>query len=432
MKRVVKYLLLMVMTACIAKKTLESAERLVKPKKEDPDTPTPIKPDYVLSAEDQKIAENVSLYAEQCKSELGLPAKPLAPWNCLDGTEIPVSVGGSRLDSNNFDSVSKRKVGCDTPAWLGDEPCANYAFIQQRALSDDVDAVLLCRSRHFYSYKDKAERLADYETNQTADNFNLLYAFESLGMIWTNKKTGKTCFFDYVGKVYGGYVPSPDDTKVATLEDLPSPKPPAEMQVSGVSELIWQKSGERTWRRPIDVVNHDNCIRCHDTGAFKSSPWVEQAIKLPGNSKEVPFLVVGKVFEKWKAKFPVRAIDTLPVKNAKGELEPQACTSCHRIGSLATCELHIDYSIGTKSSGIVSDLGKTFYHAVWMPPVSNPANNKTESELRDEWQAKYSQHIDRLKCCCSKPHAKGCLSQNITESPLGKFKEGDSSETCIK
>ncbi len=432
--RVILTILSLGLTACIAKKALEPIQRFEKKKQDDThhsSDSTPEKPNTKLSADDQKIAEDVSLYADQCKRELGLPDITLSPWNCLDGSEVPVAINGSRIDASNYNDVSKRKIGCDHPAWLGDEPCANYAFVQKRTLAPNVEAVLLCRSRHFFSYKDKAERLADFEADKSTDNFNLLYAFESLGMIWTNTKTGKTCFFDYVGKVYGGYVPSPDDRKLTALDDLPNPKPPADMQVDGTADVIWKKNGARTWRRPIDVVNHDNCVRCHDTGAFKSSPWIEQVMKLPANSKQVPLLVVGKVFEQWKTKLPIKAIDTTPIINSKGEAEPQICTSCHRIGSLATCDQHLDYSIGRKTPGIVSDLGRKFFHQVWMPPPGNTDSPMQENELRDAWQEKYGKHVEKLKCCCAKPDATGCLSQVITDEPLQPFKVGNSSETCM-
>lgn len=373
--------------------------------------------------EDQlDTANDVLDYARLCKQELGMPAEVQAPYNCLDGKEVPVTIEGSPLDASNYAKLSAGRVGCDKPSWLGDPPCANYAFVQKRQITPDVEAMLLCRMRGFGRFESKDARRQILEATPNAANFRSYFEFDSLGLIWTNRKTGKTCFFDVVTKAYGGRVASPDDKNFPELSDLPDPKPPRELSAGTAGEALWKRNARGIWKRPADVVLADNCVRCHDTGAYKGSPWIEQVLDVPANPPDVPYTVVGKVFDPWKTRFPLFAISTTPVTLSSGATEPQVCTSCHRIGSQATCTAQLAYSVGLEFSNTPTTThGALFAERTWMPPGSTD---------EAQWKAKYERHIAKLRCCCASPNARGCTRQSITTDPLIPATEGSGPDEC--
>ncbi len=382
-------------------------------------------------AEHTKLTDgDVVEYARYCKQELGIPEAVQAPFNCMDGAEIPITIDGEPPTEANYANLATGKIGCDRPSWLGEGPCSNYAFVQQRQLADGVEAVLLCRMRSFSTPKDRAARLADYQAKPTFDNFMGYYVFDSLGLIWANTKTGKTCFFDFVGKTYGGYVPSPDDEKAPTFAQLPDPKPPTELAPGSGKEKLWQRSARLTWKSPHEVAEKDNCIRCHDTGAFKSSPWVKQVYAVPHNDQNLPYQVIGKSFAAWQQHFPARAISTLPVKGSSGADEPQVCTSCHRIGAQATCALHLYFATGDSAPVKLSDQGESFALKNWMPPSPDAWKALADEGAKDAWHKAYDRHVSRLKCCCANPQAVGCTSQDLTQSPLAAPVAGTGPGIC--
>lgn len=382
-----------------------------------------------FSEDDLKTESDVVGYAKYCKQELGLPATTLAPWNCLEGVEIQITVNGALPQGDQYKALAKHKLGCDHPSWLGEEPCANYAFVQKRQLSDDVDAFLLCRLRSFTSELTRAARRAALEASPSPETFNSYYAFDSLGLILTSKKSGKTCFFDHIGRVYGGYVPSPDDEKKPELQDLPSPKPLKEMEKDTVADAIWRKNARSTWRPPTEVSSRDNCVRCHDSGALKASPWILQAFELPVYSPALPYKVLGKAFASWQERYPLRAISTAPIVR-DGKEEPQVCTRCHRMGTQATCELHLAYAIGEKDPGLLSDEGAKFLTRTWMPPLPDDWQDKSSDEQKTAWHDAYGAHVKRLKCCCANPTAKNCLVQSLATDPLPPTQPGPGPEIC--
>ncbi len=382
-----------------------------------------------LSEDELKATTDVVGYAKFCKQELEIPPEVLAAWNCMEGTEIPVTIDRKPLDEANYKSLIERTTGCDLPSWLGEEPCSNYAFVTQREIAPNVQAYLLCRMRAFSSYKDRAARRAEYETTPTFANFMAYYVFDSLGLIWTNTQSGKTCYFDFVGKTYGGYVPSPDDEAQPSWASLPDPKPPVEIGEGKERTFLWKRNARDTWKPPGEVGSKDNCIRCHDSGPFKSSPWIRQVVPVPHNDVKTPYLVVGTALESWKERFPVKAISTAPLDN-NGTAEPQMCTQCHRIGNQATCGSEIAYATGKAAPGKLSPHGDLFATKTWMPPHPAAWKDKTDAEVQKAWTDAYDKHVTRLRCCCDNPAAKGCTSQDITKSPLEDPVPGEGPGIC--
>lgn len=376
---------------------------------------------------------DIVAYTRMCKSELGLnPDTILDPWNCLDGTEIETKIENQDLNADNYAKLKADDKGCDNPSWLSHAACDNYAFIQKRILSPDVTAILLCRMRSFASPDKKAARLDLYKRTPTLDNFKNLSYFDSLGIIMSNASTGKTCFFDRVGSVYGGYVPSPDDDRIPTADKLPDPKPPKEVAEGSAGESDWKRTAREVWKAPREVALMDNCVYCHDNGPWKHSPWIEGLNMVPKINRNVPFIVVGRFFSIWRDQFPLRAVTTDDVL-VNGKREPQACTTCHRMGTQGTCDNMMNYAAGTDWPVKHNTITDDFKFRNWMPPRDKDWDALASADFEKKWKDKYTPHMDALACCCKNPKAKGCSYQNLLVDTLRPFQPGtDTSTVCVK
>lgn len=388
------------------------------------DDKPPVRPAH-LDEDQLDLSKDISLYADYCKQELGLPPDILPPWNCLDGQELPITVDGEPINNATHAAIVEGHGGCDRPAWLGDKPCATYTFVQRRDLSSNVIAYLLCRKREYSTAATLAQRRANYLARRSMRDFAELFDFDSIGLIWANMQTGKTCFFDFVGKTYGGYVPSPDDYRRPSFSDLPDPKPPVKLAPGSRLSRIWEKNGKETWKEPRESANTDFCIRCHDAMPFKSSPYINQIFSIPIPPREVPYTVVGKVYERWRREHPLVAISTTPVNG-----EPQLCTRCHRIGSQETCKTFFHYATARQDMASLSKLGKSFALRAWMPPWPETWKDKPEHDVERLWNESYSAHVEKLACCCKTPQAKGCTRQDLEAQPLADPIIGTGPESC--
>lgn len=405
------------------------------PRVTTPPPPPPVGP--LMPPQDESrldTTHNVVDYAKLCKAELGMPEAVQAPWNCLDGLEIPITVDGQPMDEVVYGRIAAQGGGCDKPSWLGDTPCANYAFVQRRELAPNVTALLLCRERSFTGWKGQAGRRDDYNKDPSLINFRRLFDFDSLGLIWTNTKTGKTCYFDFVGRVFGGYIPSPDDEKVPQMSDMPNPKPPETLPDGIMPEQVWRKNARGTWKEPGEVASKDNCIRCHDSGPFKTSPYIDQVLKLPVNDPTVPYQIVGRVMDPWRQQFPLVAVTTSKVVTDNGAEAEQLCTACHRIGSQATCEQQLAFATGKAAPVSLSAHGSTFFNRMWMPPLTPELQQawqgKSERQLSAAWSALYDAHVNKMRCCCLNANARGCFRQDLSKSPLPAPVEGTGPADC--
>ena len=208
-------------------------------------------------------------FANICKTELGLPDTPLPPMRCTDGIEIPIFVHGDLPDAEQYAQLASGDIGCDNPSWINsEEPCANYSFVTRYELSESVTAMLFCRKRNFGSPLDFDGRLEAYTQAPTQAHFEDLYYFDTVGLIWSNHQTGKSCFFDNQNpNFYAGLIPSPDDPNPLSVDQFPDPKPSAE-----ALERLQQGNALDIWRLPIYTKQHARCYRCHDADPFVRSP----------------------------------------------------------------------------------------------------------------------------------------------------------------
>lgn len=388
-----------------------------------PDTATD---DTVAEADYNKQLElvDVTVYAANCKAELGLPPDTLEPMNCLDGVEIPVRVQGAVADAATYEALVAGEIGCDNPSWIGDgDPCANYSFIHTRQLSEDVVAVLFCRQRSMSSHLDRAARRAAHEADPSVETFEALYGFESLGLIWTNTKTGATCFFERVFETYGGYVTMPDDPTPPTWDQLPQPAPPDD-----VNPVYWEQGAQTLWKPPMLMAAEATCATCHDSGPFIRSGHVHGLDILPPQPTTTPYYMATNVGRIHQTRNMPRAISTTPIQGPDGD-EPQVCTTCHRVGRGAGCDVFSRYYTGqTPQPSHHSAL--PFHTRVLMPPPSPTDVELDDDALATAWTERYQSHIDKLLCCCDDPEALGCRLQDITQTPLPAPVDGAGPGSC--
>jgi len=351
-------------------------------------------------------------YAMYCKSELGLPPEPMKPWNCLDGLEIPITVNGKPLNADNYPKLSSGSVGCDNASWLiPEESCMNYAFVAERNLTPDVKGVIICRNRKYTSPANKIVRRQSVNTEKSVASLIDYYQIDTVGLIWTHMKTGKTCFFDYRGN-YGGYIPSPDDTRKPTFADLPEPKFEKDDKGNLFTETIWFNPSNG-WRTPQFVADTDLCIRCHDSGPFLSSPWLAQVYSPPRPDKSIPYVIVGGLFTDSQQFLPPTSISTTKVLSPSGKLEDQICTRCHRIGKHFTCNELVPFSIGVLSPQAFPVQNPPL-PPIWMPPIGKGVHID-----RPNFDNLYAHHMRHLLCCCQNPSAINCISHDVSKDPLG-------------
>lgn len=373
--------------------------------------------------------QDVVAYARACKAAMGIPDDaPLAPMSCLEGVEVPTRVGGAPPSADTYAALAAGELGCDAPSWFPDLTCQNHNFVLHRALTDDVDAVLVCRSRGWSDPRDRAQRLADYEASGSVEDFEALYRFDTVGLIWHHRGTGDACFFDHSGDVYGGYVPSPDDPAAPTWAHLPDPKPPPAYAVGQPAAALWQGGARQRWGPPFAVAAFGGCVVCHDSGPWIRSPWLADLGVVPPHQPDLPYRPLGEAFLLWRELWPPVAVDTTPVASPDGATAPQLCTGCHRVGARHGCAVRLGYATGHELPPGTSEAGASLRARTTMPPGWHDGH--ADADLVEVWDALYGAHYDKLACCCEDPGALGCTRQDLMATPLAEPVPGAGPGSC--
>lgn len=370
---------------------------------------------------DDEIDSDVVAYAETCKAELGITG-PLPDLSCTDGqlgdagwdrsrvVEIPITIDNQPVNEHTFRRALDE--GCDRSHWL--EPrCWTYDIIQRVNIAPDVEAVLNCRQKYESSALGVAERKARITSAETPEEklarFKEVFEFNDLGYILRNKNTGKSCFFTSFGvQFYGGWIPAPDRRTIPSREEvwakLPEPKPP-----QGYDEAQWNRGPTGHPRKPDNMffspatTANGGCIGCHNQGAFKHSPFVDQATApgvgriVPKNAGNKPYLLVGRAFQN-----AFRANNTFQIDGAYGN----QCTDCHRMNSGGRgAQLIASWAVG-QDPPWMSSWAQAWPQRAWMPPRHDKPD---EASYRQE----YGSDIDQILCCMRSPKAKGCSHRVI-------------------
>ena len=301
------------------------------------------------------------------------------PFNCLDGEIVPITVNG-RTPERYTPGMT-----CDRPAYLPypettDGQCAPYTRLRT-VRDDDIQMLLYCRRM--------------YVRDQDSPYF------DSIEIIMHNVASGSTCFF--ISKNFGGTPEGDDGRRV--------PPPTEEVPPDGFI------SARELWATPQEVADH-GCIFCHDSDPWMHTPWIAQTEQLPADPHGYHSVDVGGPFLDWPKPMSV---------STRGN----ACTGCHRIGSLNTC-LTQDIptfgeqpakmlqsigaaphgvhgaepgSIGKNPPQVLSEWGQTWPHKYWSP------DGQTLPEA--VWHSIYDKAIADLERCCNDPGAPGCIVEPI-------------------
>ncbi len=374
--------------------------------------------------DDDLVDRDVVAYAEQCKAELGI-TEPLPDLSCTDGqlaadgsswdssrrTEIPITIGNVPVDASTYPQAIDQ--GCDRAHWL-EQRCWTYDLIQRVDIKPEVEAVLNCRQKYRTNALGIAARKAAYEAAPAGEKvaaFKRVFEFDDLGYILRNKNTGKSCFFTSFGvSFYGGWIPAPDRRSVPSREEiyarLPEPKPPA-----AYDERQWNRGPRGHAELPQNMfftpsaTAGGGCIGCHNQGAFKHSPFVDQAMApsvgriVPANDRTKPYLLVGRAFKQSFRDFGIKEVDT----GAGGE---NTCVGCHRMDSSRGGATTIaEWAVGVDPPAM-SEWASQWPQRAWM----KPGHRKTSEAA---YREAYGNDIDTIMCCMRTPDARGCRSRVI-------------------
>jgi hypothetical protein len=375
-----------------------------------------------------RVEEDVVAYAELCKRELGIE-EPLPDLNCLAGVEVPITVNGQEVSERDFRALAEGGGGCDRAQWL-DGKCWTYDLVQRVSIGDDVEAVLNCRQKLFTSVLSSEERIREYENalerNAPPDEilrlWRLIFEFDDLGLILRNRRSGKTCYFTFFGKLdfedparsysyYGGWIPAPDQETLASRDEiyrrLPEPKPP-----EGYAERMWYRGprgalgGRNNMFFTPKATAAGQCVSCHDHGAFKHSPFIDQAFVdgvrvVPSNDRDVAYLPVGRPFQDTFREARIVEIDTAPVGG-----EAQTCTACHRLTTGGEGAIkRRDWATG-EDVPQPSYLARRLPLQAWMPLEHGIASP-------EDYHRDLGPMIAAIRCCEKTPNAVGCRFRPI-------------------
>jgi hypothetical protein len=298
------------------------------------------------------LGEDITGYAQECAAKIA----PVPAFDCTGGTEIPITVNG-KLPASYAPGMS-----CDRPSLLPPNPgettdgqCVAHSRILK--LRDDSTAQIsaICRQ--------KIQRPAD------------AYLYDEVDIVLHGVASGSTCWFHAMAAeprtpargLDGRHVPSPGDGQRA-----------------------------RDFWSPPAATAKATCVSCHDASPFLYSPFVAQTGLLPADPFGRYANDIGKAFAAWP---PPRSIAT----------SGNACTACHRIGSMNSCHRLMLQAVGAAPSEGLDGWGQLFPQSHWMPPG--------DLHSKRQWDAIYGRSVAALVTCCQNPGTPGCILSPMPEAP---------------
>jgi hypothetical protein len=408
--------------------------------------------------------------------------------------------GGQPFTFENLQKITNQK--CDY-AHGATGICRSYAYYQnlyddgKRTLfnNPDVAGAMICRQgelnkRLYFQSTDakyvpysKQERvnyylgLKEFPEYQTSivgrkpglsiQNYMMVYGIESVAMILTNKKTGRTCFFELMDFeslrpanamrwINGAVVPFMRKTYTTTVKDLPNentsklPVPTHNLYPEKFQEEMYGKDWWKNWWKNesrdlyFRTGEHNFCSNCHAIDPFIHSKWIMQGDKphrVPHKilDKDVPYRlslysdnVVNNKLSDMNAPGLLRQVDTKPIKRPNGETTNNKCTSCHNMAADTTLKFEVDLE-GSKNAnleggsiaGLLYWIGAT---SSW--DVTSEANTIPFSERmplshgftsENDWYQEYRQDILSMACCIINPRAIGCKFRDVVPSAIQEY-----------
>ena len=302
-------------------------------------------------------AQGIIEYGQECADKVA----PIPAFSCETGVAVPITVDGRTPDKYT------KNMLCDRPSLLPpdkgqktDGQCVPYS--RALVLRDDDQAQISAFCRQ------KMIRPAD------------THLYDEVDIVAHNVRTGSTCWFQASTRkplkqnegVDGRKVPPPNQA-----QPLPG-YPPA----------------QTFWNKP-SLTAAKNCVQCHDSGPFMYSPFIAQTRMVPGDPFGLYKNDIGKDFQRWAVPFSI---------STRGN----ACTTCHRIGNMNSCNVAMWQSIGQGHTEGLDAWGKKFPQSHWMPP----GNLHSEAQ----WNEQFVRSVRILAACCQDPKGAECLTGGYTQS----------------
>jgi hypothetical protein len=356
------------------------------------------------SVDDSNAPYSYSDYMRDCEAQLGkIPA-----YSCLDGVEIPIhNTETGKVTFENHKGIDQQ---CDAPthirsdaaAWAIDAnhcvPGTRMGRLQPaKGFEDKVQIVFICRK--YFDRKHMAER-----DDKGMVKFSQKIIFDDTNVIAHNTETGATCFFvNHINRTDPTYIKGENGFDGRQIPRIGSPE------------------GQKFWSSPEEMKVTANflgvqaCTECHDNDPFIHIPY-NHNVKFKDGSRVLPEDPFGpyKLVGGW---FFHREEGTVTSQKAWAKLkhlvskEASACTSCHRIGSGATCSTFLDISIGKEISKFTT---KSLQGKTWMPP---DAEHWEFRKWNADQVAELNNTVNFIRNCCQNPQARGCVWENLPGSP---------------
>ncbi len=302
-------------------------------------------------------------YGQICADKLG----PIPSFSCNDdGQVLPITV---TQPNGTVTTPTTPVPKCDRPIYLGtgdNNYCKPFARIGRLKTKEGVETTFICRQ---------------YGQVPGADH----PLFNDVAIVQHSTVTGETCWFQALssnsGPLYGKRVPPP--TELVRPDGL-DPR---------------AKNAEQFWLTPQGTAGI-NCVNCHDSDPFMHSPYVDQVRQgdstLVASSPRSKYIMLGPQFGfgNWPT-----AYNVTPSGNA-------LCDTCHRIGSLNTCETWVRDSSNRnpfqKTSRYLKNqktpnAGK-YPLAYWMPP---PDGQDVHHTSVADWNEIAGPAYANLEKCCN-------------------------------
>ena len=283
--------------------------------------------------------EGAICHACRCKEALGgLP--PPETITCARGAEIPIY----RLEDGRVVETKENGVTCKNPALIELMP-AEQACTPGSRLGQVVTETAIFR----------------FICRRAADGA----AYDDLGVIGHNPKTGATCFWTAID----------------------------EKRTDGVIPALDVTDGDET---KLDALGRslqlayegDRCVTCHDGDPFLYTPHLEGAWRWDTDVYR---------FGPYKQVRIAGPPTPIPHRHLVSH-EASACTTCHRIADGRTCDTYVPSSAGAidESLPYQPELRRSRALARWMPHP--PAT----------WGPAQDAAVAHIQTCCASPDAPSC------------------------
>lgn len=292
------------------------------------------------SCGDSTLAKASSTYFEKCAEAMG----EIPSFNCLNGTEIPITKNGIPLFNSPKDEECDKKIQFNGQ----DNPCVPFSRLLLLPSRENVLTVAICRK---YSQKSIDARV-----------------FDDIAIIQHDTSTGNTCFFQSNLK---------QNLKLDG-KNLPSPQ---------------KSKGQKIWTDEEEFKSVTPCTSCHDADPFIWSPYIAQVIERKAGFEKLwsPEIAHGP----WNSNY----LDVFGEHVKTFEPDDNVCAYCHRIGS-KTCKSLDNDSISVVEKYVHEGwmpMGKNN-----TMPKESPFFNK-EKHIKN-----FESALAEIKTCCKKPNVISC------------------------